>query len=101
MMPNETLLKEAQETINALAIQLVSVNAAIARVGAGCGSWITARDCAQEAVQYFDVCERRLRQTAEHLNYMVQKAHARRLSNRTGVPVNEVIAVIARKMGSG
>lgn len=95
---NDQKLEECQRALHATCTRILAVTADIAEVNRGVRSWVRLREDLALLAASVEGLNRLCGGLSVHVNDVILRYSVQRKSLRTGVPVNELISHIARKM---
>lgn len=98
MQLNDSRLEECQRALNACSARILAVSADIAQVSRGVRSWIRLREDLELLAASMEAAQRISSGTHTHVKDVLLKYEAHRKSLRTGVPINDLVKNLVRKM---
>lgn len=98
---NEQKLEECQRALHATCARILAVTADIAEVNRGVRSWVRLREDLSLLSASVEILNRSCGGLSTHVSDVILRYSVQKKSMRTGVPVNDLISHIARKMALG
>ena len=84
--------------MNALSMRVLAVNAGIAQITRGPRSWVLLRRDLADLLAVMEHATRAANRAHKEVSNTLTKYEAKKQSMRTGIPVNEMVAHLCRRM---
>lgn len=101
MVPNERRLKEFQELSGTLSARLSDVTLRIGDLHGGSSSWFRYLESIEAVNQVIPIWAHVAPHEVEYARMFIAKLRARKLENKAGIPTQDLVLAVYKKLRTG